>query len=189
MDTSPHTGRSLLIARPKSGCSRGFTLVEITLAIGIVAFGFVAILGLLPTGMSLFRRAMDCSIGAQIAQRVINDAQQTDFSVLIDGGSAEIFTKTVRYFNDQGRELSGPEGAVYHVNTRVLIATGLPVTGSTIINPDLATVTIQVANNPGNQELAMVPQTFLWSGAFASNPSAAGVVPMVAYSAQISRNK
>src|SRR5882757_6098701 len=63
---------------------RAFSLIEVVLAVGVVAFAFVAILGLIPAGMTQFRQAIDTSVCAQIAQRIINEAQGTDFTILID---------------------------------------------------------------------------------------------------------
>jgi type II secretory pathway pseudopilin PulG len=62
----------------------GFSLVEVVLAVGVVAFAFVAIMGLLPAGLQQFRQAIDNSVCTQIAQRVIMDCQQTDFNTLVD---------------------------------------------------------------------------------------------------------
>lgn len=131
-----------------------FSLIEVTIAIGIVSFAFVGVLGMIPTGLNTFRRAMDTSIGSQIAQRVISDARQTDYSVLTSG------TIPVRYFDDQGTEvvpnntaaLTAAERAriIYWVNTQVQSSTSIPYTaGTSFLNGNLATVTIQVVNNPG----------------------------------------
>jgi len=122
--------------------------VEITMAIGIVSFAFVAVLGLLPSGLTTFRKAMDASVSSQIFQRVINEAQQTDFSTLVATP-----LPVVAYFDDQGNKLdpANKAKAIYHVKTRVTISTPLP--GSSTPNTDLATVAIQIANNPGNVDL------------------------------------
>ncbi len=58
-------------------------MVEVVLAIGIVAFAFVALLALLPTGLTSFRKAMNASIGSEVGQRVFNDLQQTNFDTLL----------------------------------------------------------------------------------------------------------
>ena len=150
---------------------RGFTLVEVIISLGVVAFGFIAILGLLPKGLTTFRSAMDNSVGAQIAQKVLNDSQQQDFDTLIANGNS----RSVRYFDDQGNELPNKSRAIYHVNTRILVSTGMP---GESINTNLATVTVQVANNPGNRTLPMVNN--LWTP---------GAMNMVTFSSQISRNK
>jgi len=98
----------------------GFSLVEVVLAVGVVAFAFVAILGLLPAGMTQFRQAIDTTVCAQIAQRVIGDAQQTNFDVLIDEANLpaspddrdhftfrapKVLDPGYRYFDERGGEV------------------------------------------------------------------------------------
>jgi len=39
--------------------SPGFSLVEVTLALGIVTFGLIAVMGLLPTGLNLAKQSAD----------------------------------------------------------------------------------------------------------------------------------
>lgn len=151
------------------------------MAIGIVSFAFVGVLGLIPTGLTTFRRALDVSIGSQIAQRVINEAQQTDFSVLISGSCAN-----PRYFDDQGTEvvpanasaLTTTERArvIYWVNTQVQPSTSIPFTsGTSQLNGNLATVTIQVVNNPGNTPINSGSDG-LWSDPRFSIFSSSGLV-------------
>lgn len=144
-----------------------FSLVEVTLAIGVVAFAFVALVGMLPVGLQTFRRAVDASVGAQIAQRVVNDVQQTDFDLLVGGNTGKfLFQSATRYFDDQGSEVSGSASAIYHVKTWITPATVLPYSGgsapSEANNENLATVTIQIANNPGNRAIG-TDATGMWS--------------------------
>src|SRR5437868_6771867 len=95
----------------RSSQRAGFTLVEVTLALGIVAFAFMALLALLPAGNVAFRRAIDLSVCGQIAQRVISDCQNADFDVLTQAKTSREFipghtlTLDMRYFDDQGREI------------------------------------------------------------------------------------
>ncbi len=134
--------------------------MEVVLAIGVVSFAFVAILGLLPAGMTQFRKAIDTSVAADIAQRVIDDAQQTDWDTLV-GTQWPAY----RYFDERGVEVVPQNtGAstnasllnqtteapkiVYQVATRVVPQTIRPEGAQ--MNPNtLATLTIQVMNNPG----------------------------------------
>lgn len=154
----------------------GFTLVEVTLAIGIVAFAFLALLALLPAGSTAFRRAIDLAICGQIAQRVISDCQNGDFDVMTEAKTSGEFIPghttalTMRYFDDQGREIipTNPKRpqrdeiahAVYWVNTRVMQTAVLPRNASRTIrtadttkgevkplNP-MAQITVQVVHNP-----------------------------------------
>jgi len=112
-------------ATPSKSSSRvrrtsGFSLVEVVLAVGVVSFAFVAILGLLPAGMTQFRQAIDTTVCAQIAQRVIGDAQQTNYDELIDSAgmppdpddwddftfvAPKIIKPEFRYFDERGSEV------------------------------------------------------------------------------------
>lgn len=200
MDTPVFSGRNLQRGRVRSEDRAGFSLVEVSLAIGVVAFAFLAVFGLLPAGMTTFRRAIDTSVGSQIAQRVIDDAEQTDFTTLIspagNGGTSTPattpFDMATRYFDGQGEELLATHAsqAVYNVNTRVAPTTTLPATGTGALpNVNVATVTVQVANNPGNQPLTVSASTMLWTGTLASSPAGASFVPITTYSAMVARNQ
>jgi uncharacterized protein (TIGR02598 family) len=75
----------MTVIRRRDGRARraaGFSLVEVALSLGIIAVAFVPLLGLLPLGLDVSRRAIDTTIGAQIAQQLRTEAQQTDFSAL-----------------------------------------------------------------------------------------------------------
>lgn len=109
--------------------------MEVVLAVGVVAFAFVAIMGLIPAGMQQFRQAIDTSIGSQIAQRVIEDAEQTDFNTLINYGNTQALVypnyffraptyalsnsaspaspgACIRYFDEEGNEIVPRPGLV-----------------------------------------------------------------------------
>lgn len=183
-----------------------FSLIETTLAIGIVAFAFVALMGLLPVGLTTFRRAIDTSVGSQIFQRVMTDAEQTDFDVLIgqaQSTSDEFYTLPIRYFDEQGLEVTPKnKGAlnaeeslrvVYHVRLRGSVPgpadvsshgaghfTSLPAAPSrSRFNPRATSfLTVQVANNPGNRPIP-VNARFLWG---------AGDIPVNTFTGVLTRN-
>lgn len=156
MSSSP----SLSLSSGPLRTQRAFSLVEVVLAIGVVSFAFVAILGLLPAGMSQFRKAIDTSVAADIAQRVIDDAQQTDWDTLTN-----IPWPAYRYFDERGVEII-PRSAgaatdataldpqteapkvVYQVATRIVARTMRPE-GAQMAANTLGTITVQVLNNPG----------------------------------------
>lgn len=155
----------------------GFSLVEVSLALGIVAFGVIAVFGLLPAGLDTFRLSNDTAVSSQILQKIISEAQETDFDQLIKDktnnpiSSGTTGVKAIRYFDDQGKELTSGSGAIYYVNTRIQPATDSPAVPP-VTNLNLATVTIQVANNPGGRTLAYEQDTTLsnlWSGAYVGN--------------------
>lgn len=98
MDTGSPPAHPGFSFRPRRNA--GFSLVEVVLAIGIVSFAFVALLGLLPAGLSTFRTAIDTSNEARILQALTGKAQLTDYSKLPDldyENKKEIF-----YFDEEG---------------------------------------------------------------------------------------
>jgi len=182
MDTLKHSDRSIGNKRlALSGSTAAFSLVEVTVAIGIVAFAFMGIMGLIPTGLNTFRQAIDLSVGSNIAQKVIREVQQTDFIALI-GSNTLAFqqSSTPRYFDEQGNELTtGSTAAIYQVNTCITPSTPI-IGGVATDNPNLATVTVQIANNPANVSIGVDATTQLWRDSH---------IPIVTYSALVSRNK
>lgn len=119
-----------------------FSLVEVVLSIGIVAFAFTSLFALLPAGLQVFRRAMDISLSTQIVQRVVADARQTEWSELMGSGGVRD-----RFFDDQGNEVAASDSFVYQVRVNVVPGTVLP-TGSPA-NAHLATILVQIVQNPG----------------------------------------
>ncbi|MGB8355391.1 MAG: Verru_Chthon cassette protein B [Chthoniobacteraceae bacterium] len=156
MDIPKHSGPDFRKTRKSQSA---FSLVEVVMAIGVVAFAFISVLGLIPTGLNTFKQAVDASVGAQIVQRVMNEAEQTDFSVLTSGSTSTI-SKPMRYFDEQGNELTATNGAIYQVNTRITPSTSISANAS---YTTVATVIVQIANNPGNQTIKTDPSTNLWS--------------------------
>lgn len=56
-----------------SGFQKGFSLVEVTLALGIAAFCLIAILGLLPVGLNSNQASIEQTAAAGLARGIIAD--------------------------------------------------------------------------------------------------------------------
>jgi len=188
----------------------GFTLVESVLAIGVVAFSFLAIFALLPAGLGQFHQAMDVSVSAEIVQRIASDAEQTDFNLLVGNAvSGNFYALPMRYFDDQGSEINvvdprAPSTSelakiVYWVRVRGSLPgspdpgnhttsyfTSLPSTSSQRFNPRATTyLTIQIAENPAGIDLnGLVNSVYLIDDASA----AAANVRLQTHSVVVSRN-
>lgn len=63
----------------------GFSLVEVTLAMGIIAVSLLSLIGLLPAGLGVLRESMEATIHAQIVQRIASGLSSADFDKLEDG--------------------------------------------------------------------------------------------------------
>jgi len=149
--------RELTLRTRGAGRSRlgGFTLVEVTLAIGIISFAFVAMFGMLPVGLNVSRQAMDTTIEAQIVQQMKTQALQTDFSQLSELGKPG----DELYFDDQGKAVEAAQ-AVYKAGyMKVPDTTVLPGGGAASVTSKLATVTIYVVNTKGSASRAQADAT------------------------------
>ncbi len=132
---------------------KAFSLVEVTLALGIVTFSLITLLGLMPMGLATFHKAMTTSVGSQIVQQVVTDVEQSDFSQLTATGTG-VTQLGMRYFDDQGNELPSATsaGVIYDVNVVVNTA-GIVSGGDATAQPSLACLTIDIVTNPGNAAL------------------------------------
>jgi uncharacterized protein (TIGR02598 family) len=133
-----------IVRRDRRGA---FSLVEVTLAIGIVGFAFVSILGMLPIGLNTFHKAMDASVTAQIAQRVIGSVQQTDFSLVANA------IPSARYFDGEGEEvdLTKSPDADWIYKAFVSVNKVNQSTGGIggLSSSNLRSVLVKVVNDPG----------------------------------------
>jgi uncharacterized protein (TIGR02598 family) len=103
---------------PGSPCKRkqgGFSLIEVTLAIAIVAFAFIALIGLLPAGMAVFNQTMDSTNEMRISSDLTALLQATEYNKLptnqeivnnifyfdVDGGLLDTEMKEVEQFKDE----------------------------------------------------------------------------------------
>lgn len=80
---------------------KGFSLVEIVMAIGIIAFAFVALFGLLPVGLKVFRESVDQANETWILQSLNSMAQTTAWSKLPELGHDQ--GGDIYYFDEEGR--------------------------------------------------------------------------------------
>ena len=150
---------------------QAFTLVEVVLALGIVAFAVIPAVVLLPVGLNVHRSAINLTVGSQIVQRVTADLEQANFASLcpVPGtASAPSVTTLMRYFDDQGGELLTATGQpdvnsfnrIYDVKVIVTSPGSLPGLPGAPPSPagapsgppsyNMLSVQILVANNPGH---------------------------------------
>ena len=67
---------------------QGFSLVEVTLAIAIIATAFIALLGLIPAGLQIFRTTVDATNITRITTHVTTMLQATEYLKLADLNTA-----------------------------------------------------------------------------------------------------
>lgn len=117
--------------------------MEVVIALGIVGFAFVPLMGLLPTGMGAFRSSVDRSATARIVERLGNEAKQSDFDAVNDQVGD-------RFFDEQGNEVLLAKQAIYQAKMFVEDD-----------NKNLKRLLIQVARNPGGASI-LATENGLW---------------------------
>lgn len=138
--------RNLVPRHNPSFSSAGFSLVEVTIAIGIIAFAYVTLLGLLQSGLVSFREAMDRTISAQIAQAILNDKRQTPFADLINPAKNPAELR----FNDEGQPVRDSSQTVFVATVKIESPVSVPGPGpSRFNNRSLAKVIVEVSRRPG----------------------------------------
>lgn len=195
-----------------------FSLVEVALAIAVVSFAVIGILSLMSTGLGSYRQVMDTTIAAQLAQRVINDAEQADFKVLTDVAGQKNnkdMTKTesegktfsfraptikepaFRYFDEQGKEIIPKEKGKLDAKQKL----GAVYWINTRIVPrsklprhdgkatEVAQVTVEVACNPNGVDLTDKKYIESEDGSIRYNLlKAPAGIRVLTYSAYVGRN-
>ena len=173
----------------------GFSLVEVVLALAIIAFAFTAMTGLLTIGLTQSRAGINISVTSQIAQQLRNELLQTNLkayctaslltpqaTTTVQNITVNYYTLPIRYYDYTGAEIltstggpipSGtiPAGTVYWglvtFQTPMFTPNAMYSGGSNpaFSNTSLAKVTIQIASNPAHLTLTPSGTTLLWSAA------------------------
>jgi len=89
--------------------SQAFSLVEVTLALGIISFGLIAIMGLVPKGLGIVKESADEAAALNILSAVSSDLQcvgsNTTVCYQIPVGSVNSGNGYKGYFNSDGNWL------------------------------------------------------------------------------------
>jgi uncharacterized protein (TIGR02598 family) len=138
------------LVSPRSG--RGFSLVEVTLAMAIVSFGVLSVVSTMPGGMEMLRNSVNDTVESRIAQEVLAKLQGSDWS---DTANLASYDGSLCYFDAQGNELHAPGGAApdWTVFTaRIAVSSTPPALPSTTASPSdyLRQVRICITDQPAS---------------------------------------
>ena len=96
----------------------GFSLVEIVVAVGIVATVMVALLGMIPTGLNTVNEAADTMAEIRIAQQILGEVQMAEWEE-VDDWDAKPY-----YYDAEGNKLDSQEPGKVRYTCRVEIEDG-----------------------------------------------------------------
>ncbi len=111
-----------------------FTLIEVAISLGIFSFAFIAILGVVPSGLRSMRDSIDATAGARILQGVEADLR----------GKGAAAADTI-YFDESGSRTS-QTGSLY--TARVTPLSGGTLPGGASFS-GLTAVSVKVSRLPG----------------------------------------
>ncbi len=107
------------------------------MALGIVTFALVSMLGMLPLALDTFRQSSESTTSSRIAQQIIAQAQETDFAKLTDVAG--------RYrYDDEGAEVTRTNDVIYAATVTVADATP---PGTSAPDPRLRKVRIDITKH------------------------------------------
>jgi|GEM_PF-2179262 len=114
MISNPTKSKPRLNARLR----KAFSLIEVTISVGIIGTGVLLLLCLMPTGVNALRDASHLSMGRRISQNIISDLLLHEWSTL---HTFDHKVAGIRYFDNQGIELRPAQSseALFRVRVRV----------------------------------------------------------------------
>jgi len=159
----PNTLPGLSANRKNQRSRFGFSLPEVTMAVGIASMAIVLLLGLIPSGLSSIRDASVTLSETRIFQQVIGEIQGSNWGVTSAGAGGGPMTYSLlpnynqakRYFDDQGTPLGDQDanslrlGYVARISLNANSA-GVAVPGG-VISPNMVAVTVDIAAVPDPQ--------------------------------------
>ena len=96
---------------------QGFSLIECVIALGLLAFALVAMIGMLPIGLAQFKASKEETVQVEILKFIDTQVQQTEFANLASALQAATFA-----FNEEGFPVgSGSIDRLYVTETSVSV--------------------------------------------------------------------
>jgi prepilin-type N-terminal cleavage/methylation domain-containing protein len=82
---------------------RGFSLVEVVIALGVISFAMIAILGLVPTGLHTAHTSQDETRAAQIAQGILSSLAGENIKLDTATGKPKLDASNHQQLNDSAK--------------------------------------------------------------------------------------
>lgn len=118
-----------------------FSLVEVTIALGIVTFAVVSVMGLLPAGLTTMRTATDQTTISQITREISAEILLTPFGDL----DSYISAHGTRYFDSEGGRTDNP--SAYFRTETSLANSEFPGSASSVnLNSNVRCVRIKIVS-------------------------------------------
>lgn len=113
---------------------RGFSLVEIALALGIIAFAIVGLIGLVAVSFDSGRASDEDTLVASMARQIVAELRAVPFDNLASSGVGGNQSQTY-YFDHEAHRSSDPKGAIYQCVPIINANTDYNTPGTATANP------------------------------------------------------
>ncbi len=155
----------------------GFTLIEVAIALGIIAFALVALMGMLPIGLDSLHDSKRNTIDARIVQQMSTMLRLSDWSTPgstpgTDGGNTIInsYNGVLYYFDSDGNQIGSSQKppansnlitytAQLTINNKSATSGNVTLPGTSQSNSFLLSFTVLITDLPAN-----VSDRFSFSG-------------------------
>lgn len=124
---------------------RGFSLVEVTLAVAVASLAIITLLGLLPQGLEMSRKTGLATTNSSILEQVIRDLENVQWSKLPSPSSS---TSSTMLFNDQGIKQASGSKDVSFVAQITFLQASLPKSESTQDYLRRVLIKVAASSNP-----------------------------------------
>lgn len=130
--------------------SDAFSLIEVTIAVAITAVALVSLMGMLPQGTDLMKRATDTAIEARIHQQIVGEVLLTEWEL------KDSFDNTKRGYDDQGIHIA-TDGSVFAsgrsndnvvYQARIRLPAGNVTLPGGSVDENLQLVLVDITNRP-----------------------------------------
>ena len=130
----------------------GFSLVEVTIALGIFAFAVLGLMGMLPIALQTHRDAKLDTVLAQIKQRLAAEV------LLTDGANLANLSENVKIFDVEGRELTASAPDIDVVYRARIALEDFQIPGTSLTSTSLQRIVFYALQDPvGNLILNAPP--------------------------------
>lgn len=130
----------------RRGCrTTAFSLVEVTIALGILAFAIIPMIGLVSVGMKTLRSSMDVTVQIDVVRKTVGEATRIPFTDLTATFDNQLF-----YFDDEGIQQTSSNAQTIFVARAAVNAPPSLLTSNTNI-ARLLEVTVHHFGDTNNQ--------------------------------------
>jgi uncharacterized protein (TIGR02598 family) len=130
----------------------GFSLVEVTIALGIAALAITVILGLVPTGLNSLREAGNTAAESSIMRQMLSELQAADWGTASGGSPGwsklSAYAAQKRHFDDQGTAVEEGSNEFVSYVARFGFPNNPVILSGGAAGPDMIYVRVDVAVTP-----------------------------------------